>query len=36
MCFAFVLKHFQAKRWLVWVAKVLLQVIAIEVIDACL
>ena len=35
MCFAFVFQHFQAERWLLWIAEVLLEVITIKMVDAC-
>ena len=34
MRFAFVFQHFQSQRWLLWVVKVLLQVITLKVVDA--
>ena len=34
MRLALVLEHLQSQRWLIWVAKVLLQVITIQMIDA--
>ena len=35
VCLAFVFQHFQAERWLLWIAEVLLEVIAVEMVDAC-